>query len=153
MRHVEDLREGSHGGARARGEKEALFQRAVEWLGPVARRVLEEVDEALLLSTGQIADSGLERERDGTLFRAWTLSWPEKEKRGVAPVTLRAWFGSGFHHPHLRGATVHDWPLNVYTEQDARDLVPVLRSVVTADLHNLVFKADWRIIPAARRRS
>jgi hypothetical protein len=66
-------------------------------------------------------------------------------------VTLTAWFGGGFHHPHLRGATVHDWPLNVYDAQDARDLLPVLQGVVTADLHNLVFQADWRIIPAVRR--
>jgi hypothetical protein len=45
---------------------------------------------------------------------------------------------------------VHDWPLNVYAEQDALDLLPMLRSIVVADLHNLVFQADWRIVPSAR---
>jgi hypothetical protein len=149
LRHVEDLRDGTHGGAGARADKEAVFVRAVDWLAPVARRVLEEVDEMVLLSSGQIADSEVQREKDGTLSRSWTLGWPEQAERGVAPVTLRAWFGSGFHHPHVRGATVHDWPLNVYDANDALDLVPVLRGIVTADLHNLVFEADWRIIPWA----
>lgn len=150
QRHVEDLRDGTHGGAEPRAEKEALFERAVEWLGPVVQRVLGEVDEALLLSTGEVADTGLQREDDGTLARTWTLHWPEQVRRGVPPVTIRAWFGGGFHHPHVRGATVHDWPFNVYAEDDALDLLPVLRSVVVADLHNLVFEADWRIIPSAR---
>jgi hypothetical protein len=86
--------------------------------------------------------------RDAT---RWRLTWPEQRDRGIAPVTLTAWFGSGFHHPHLRGATVHDWPLNVYDEADARDLVPLLRGIVAADVHNLVFQADWRIIPAVSR--
>jgi hypothetical protein len=149
LRHVVDLRDGTHGGVGPRDEKEGLFVRAAEWLDPVARQVLTETDEVVLRSTGEISDSGLERETDGTLFRAWTLGWPEQAARGLDPVTLRAWFGGGFHHPHLRGATVHDWPLNVYAESDARDLLPVLRSVVVADLHNLVFEADWRIIPAA----
>lgn len=152
LRHVEDLRDGTHGGVEARGDKEVLFARAVDWLAPVARQVLDEVDEALLLFSGEVADSGLQREDDGTLFRSWTLSWPEQRQRGVAPVTLRAWFGHAFHHPHLRGATVHDWPLNVYTEDDALQLLPILRSVVAADLHNAVFEADWRIIPTARAR-
>jgi hypothetical protein len=126
-----------------------LLERAVDWLSPVARAVLDEVNTMALLSTGEVSDSGLRREDDGTLARSWTLSWPEQRERGIAPVTLRAWFGSGFHHPHLRGATVHDWPLNVYSESDAPDVMPVLRSVVAADLHNLVFEADWRIVPAA----
>jgi hypothetical protein len=151
QRHVDDLRDGTHGGAEPRSDKEALFERAAEWLAPVARQVLDEVDQVLLLSTGEVTDSGLQREGDGTVARTWMLRWPEQQQRGLAPVTLRAWFGGGFHHPHLRGATVHDWPLNLYAEQDAVDLLPVLRSVVTADLHNLVFEADWRIIPSARR--
>jgi hypothetical protein len=152
QRHVEDLRDGTHGGAEPRADKEALFEQAAQWLAPVARAVLEEVDEVLLLSTGEIADSGLRREEGGTVAREWTLTWPEQQGAGVPPVTLRAWFGGGFHHPHLRGATVHDWPLNVYAERDAEELVPVLRSVVAADLHNLVFQADWRIVPSATRR-
>jgi hypothetical protein len=151
LRHVEDLRDGTHGGVEPRADKETLFARAVDWLTPVAERVLREVDEVLLLSTGTISDTGLEREDDGSLVRAWTLSWPEQRDRDIPPVTLRAWFGSGFHHPHLRGSTVHDWPLNLYAPGDADDIATVLRAVVAADVHNLVFQADWRIVPAAVR--
>jgi hypothetical protein len=63
-------------------------------------------------------------------------------------VTLLAYYGIGFHHPHLRGATVGDWPLNVFNEAEAADQLSTLRAIVTADLHNLVFEADYRIIPA-----
>lgn len=152
MRHVEDLRDGTHGGVGSRGDKEELFGRAVEWLTPVAQEVLDEANEVVLLGTGAVADSGLRRDDEGTLLRSWTLGWPQQAERRLAPVSLTAWFGSGFHHPHLRGATVHDWPLNLYAEPDAVELLPVLRSVITADLHNLVFQADWRIIPAALAR-
>jgi hypothetical protein len=149
-RHCEDLRDGTHGGVAPRAEKERLFERAVELIDPVARQTLTEIDDALLERSGRIGDDGLIRSRDGTVSRTWMLTWPEQRDRNLDPVTLAAWFGGGFHHPHLRGATVHDWPLNVYDEQDARDLLPVLRGIVTADLHNLVFQADWRIIPAVR---
>ncbi len=47
----------------------------------------------------------------------WTLSWPEQEQAGILPVTLEAFFGHGFHHPHLRDATVGVWPLNVFSDQ------------------------------------
>jgi hypothetical protein len=46
---------------------------------------------------------------------------------------------------------VHDWPLNVFTVSDAADQLPILRAITTADLHNLVFQADYRIIPAVTR--
>jgi hypothetical protein len=68
-------------------------------------------------------------------------------------VTLLADYGIGFHHPHLRGATVRDWPLNVFTAQDATDQLPIMRAIVAGDLHNLVFEADYRIIPAVMRPS
>ncbi|HXA32454.1 MAG TPA: hypothetical protein VNV87_09365 [Acidimicrobiales bacterium] len=69
----------------------------------------------------------------------------------MAPLTLLAYYGIGFHHPHLRGATVGDWPLNVFTKDDATDQLPVLRAIATAELHNLVYQADYRIIPAVMR--
>ena len=52
---------------------------------------------------------------------------------------------------NLRGATVRDWPLNVFTTRDATDQLPIMRAIVTGDLHNLVFQADYRIIPAVMR--
>jgi hypothetical protein len=66
---------------------------------------------------------------------------------------LHAYFGPGFHHPHLRGATVGDWPLNVFSVQDAADQLPILRAIATSDLHNLVFQSEYRIIPAITRTS
>ncbi|MEN3359887.1 MAG: hypothetical protein V7637_3869 [Mycobacteriales bacterium] len=150
-RHCEDLRDGTHAGVADRAGKERVFERAVEFLDPVARQVLAEVDQFLLERTGEIGDDGLERTGDGTLSRSWRLSWPEQRDRGIAAVTLTAWFGGGFHHPHLRGGTVHDWPLNVYDGSDARELVPILRGIVAADVHNLIFQADWRIVPAVVR--
>ena len=41
---------------------------------------------------------------------------------------------------HLRGASVGVWPLNVFSSEDA-----------AADLHNLVFRSDYRIVPATTR--
>jgi hypothetical protein len=149
LRHCVDLRDGTHAGVETRRDKEQVFERTSALLDPVVREVLDEVDEFLLARTGEIDDFGLERESSGTVRRTWTLSWPEQRERGISPVTISAWFGGGFHHPHLRGGTVHDWPLNVYDEQDAADLKPTLRGIVTADVHNLIFEADWRIIPAA----
>jgi len=68
-------------------------------------------------------------------------------------MTLCAYYGSSFHHPHLRGATVGDWPLDVFTVDDAADQLPNMRAIATSDLHNSVFQADYRIIPAVTRPS
>jgi hypothetical protein len=82
---------------------------------------------------------------------AWELSWPEQRNVRVPPIMLHAYFGAGFHHPHLRGGTVGDWPLNVFSVQDATDQLPILRAIATCDLHNLVFQSDYRIVPAVTR--
>jgi hypothetical protein len=36
----------------------------------------------------------------------------------------------------------------VFDEEQAAALVPPLRAMASADLHNLVFQRDYRIIPA-----
>jgi hypothetical protein len=151
IRHFDDLRDRTHGGSVSRHDKEAHFAHAVELLAPVARQALDEINGDLLLDTGQIVAPGLERDADGSLTASWDLRWPEQLAVGVAPVTLLAYYGIDFHHPHLRGATVGDWPLNVFTVHDAADQLPILRAIVTGDLHNLVFQADYRIIPAVMR--
>lgn len=46
----------------------------------------------------------------------WRLNWSEQVERGLVPVTLR--LGSG-RIPPSAGATVQDWPLNVYSDDDA----------------------------------
>jgi hypothetical protein len=55
---------------------------------------------------------------------------------------------AGAHHPHLQGGTTGDWPLNVVDDTQAAAELPVLRGMASADLHNLVFQRDYRIIPA-----
>jgi hypothetical protein len=151
LRHFADLRDGTHGNAATRTDKERLFSAAVPLIGPYARQVLEEMNDGMLLGTGTIGDSGIRPSQDGGLEAAWTLSWPEQRAAGVAPVTLQATYGGGFHHPHLRGATVGHWPLNVFDAGQAAAELPVLRAVAAADLHNLVFQRDYRLIPATTR--
>ena len=151
VRHFDDLRDQTHGGSVSRHDKEAHFAHAVELLAPVARQTLDEINRYLLLDAGRVAASGLQRDVDGGLTASWALAWPEQRAAGLDPVTVLAYYGIGFHHPHLRGATVGDWPLNVFTVQDAADELPIMRAIVTADLHNLVFQADYRIVPVVMR--
>lgn len=151
MRHFVDLRDGTHGGSSSRHDKEAHFALAVQLLDPVARQALDEINSYLLLNTGKIVATGLQHESDGSLSASWNLVWPEQQTAGVDPVTIYAYYGIGFIHPHLRGATVRDWPLNIFTDGDARDQLPILRAIVTSDLHNIVFQSDYRFIPAVTR--
>src|SRR6202451_1698765 len=148
IRHFEDLRDGTHCGSASRKEKEAHFEKAVLLLAPIARQVLNEMNIDLLRDTGQITESGLLRTPDGGLNASWALSWPEQHAAGIEPIVLQAYFGGGFHHPHLRGTTVHDWPFDVFNEEDAAAQLSILRAIASSDLHNLVYRADYRIVPA-----
>jgi len=147
IRHFEDLRDGTHGGSASREDKEAHFENAVQLLAPIARQVLNEMNMNLLRDTGQLTESGLRRTPDGGLNASWALSWPEQQAAGIEPIVLQAYFGGGFHHPHLRGTTVHDWPLNVFSEEDAAAQLSILRAIASSDLHNLVYLSDYRIVP------
>jgi len=120
----------------------------VRLLAPIARQVLTEMNTSLLLDTGQLTETGLLRTADGGLNASWALSWPEQRAASVQAIVLQAYFGGGFHHPHLRGTTVHDWPLNVFCDEDAAAQLPILRAIASSDLHNLVFRADYGIVPA-----
>jgi hypothetical protein len=151
MRHFEDLRDGTHGGSASRKDKEAHFERAVQLLAPIAREVLTEMNTSLLLDTGQLTETGLLRTPDGGLSASWILSWPEQRTAGLPPLALQAYFGGGFHHPHLRGTTVQDWPLNVFSEGDAAAQRSILQAIASSDLHNLVYRADYRIVSAVTR--
>jgi hypothetical protein len=152
IRHFVDLRDNTHGGSTGRHDKEDHFARAVELLHPVASQVLREMNTLLLLESGRITGTGLQRTPDGGLVASWALSWPEQRSAGVSPVVLMGYYGIGFHHPHLRGATVGDWPLNIFSRSDAADQLHLLRSIASAELHNLVFQADSTIVPAVSRR-
>jgi hypothetical protein len=148
IRHFEDLRDGTHGGSASRKDKEAHFEKAVQLLAPIARQVLAEMNTSLLLDTGQLKETGLRRSADGGLNASWALSWPEQRAAGIQPIVLQAHFEGGFHHPHLRGTTVHDWPLNVLNDEDAAAQLSILRAIASSDLHNLVYRTDYRIVPA-----
>lgn len=152
MRHFVDLRDNTHGGSTSRHHKEDHFVRAVELLHPVAGQVLREMDTLLLLQSGRITGTGSQRTPDGGLAASWALTWPEQRSAAVSPVVLMTYYGIGFHHPHLRGATVGDWPLNIFTRSDAADQLHLLRAIASAELHNLVFQADYTIVPAVSRR-
>jgi hypothetical protein len=150
LRHFADLRDGTHGGARSRRDKERLFVAAVPLLDPYARQALEEINTYLLLGTGEVTATGVRRSADGGTDAVWALSWPEQQAAGIKPIVLRAYFGAGFAHPHLQSGTVGDWPLNVFDEQQAARELPTLRAMAATDIHNLVFQlgGDVRIIPA-----
>jgi hypothetical protein len=150
VRHFADLRDGTHGGASSRSDKERLFTDAVEMLDPYARQVLKEINTYLLLNTGQVTASGTRRSSDGGLDAVWGLSWPEQEGAGITPLVIRAYYGIGFLHPHLQSGTVGDWPLNVFDEEQAAAEVPTMRAIASAELQNMVLKlgGDIRIIPA-----
>ena len=145
--HFADQRDGTHGGASSRQGKEHLFTAAVALLDPHARQPLQEINTDLLLSTGEVTATGVRRRRDG-VEAIWTLSWPEQQAAGINPIVIRAYYSAGAHHPHLQAGTVGDWPLNVFDEEQAAAQLPTLRAMASADLHNLVFQRDYRIIPA-----
>jgi len=147
LRHFADLRDGTHGGAVSRPEKERLFIAAVALLDPHARQPLSEINADLLNGTGEVAATGARRRR-GDVEAIWALSWPEQKAAGISPVIIRAYYGAAAHHPHLQAGTAGDWPLNVFDEQQAAAQLPTLRAIASADLHNLVFQRDYRIIPA-----
>jgi len=153
LRHFDDLRDGTHGGATSRKEKEQFFVAAVSLLDPDVRQALEEVNTYLLLGTGDVTTSGVRRSTDGGIEAVWRLSWPEQRAAGIQPVIIRAYFGSGFHHPHLQSGTAGDWPLNVFDEEQAAAELPTLRALAAVDVHNLVFQmgGDVHIIPATVR--
>jgi hypothetical protein len=147
LRHFADLRDGTHGGATSRPDKERLFTAALALLDPHARQSLHEINTHLLLGTGEVTATGARRHGAG-VDAVWALSWPEQHASGIDPIIIRALYSAGAHHPHLRGGTVGDWPLNVFDEEQAAAELPTVRAIASADIHNLVFQRDYRIIPA-----
>ena len=154
LRHFADLRDGTHHGAASRRDKERLYTQAVALIDPVARQVLDELNADLLLDTGTVTVTGVQDDGSGGQVAVWALSWPEQKAAEVSPIEIRAYFGIGFLHPHLRGAALGDWPLNVFDEEQAAAELPTLRAIASADIHNLVFQTggDYRIIPAVLKR-
>lgn len=86
MRPFADLRDGTHGGARSRPDKERLFAAAVQLLDPHARQALEEIDTNLLLGVGEVTATGVRSSADDGSDAVWALSWPEQQAAGVEPI-------------------------------------------------------------------
>jgi hypothetical protein len=150
LRHFADLRDGSHGAATSRQEKERLFAKAVALLDPYTREALDEIDADLLLHTGEITSTGVRRSATAGLEAVWKLTWPQQRAARINPIVIRAYFSLGSPHPHLQGGTVGDWPLNVFDEDQAAAELATLRTIAAAEIHNLVFQTggDYRIISA-----
>lgn len=152
--HFADLRDGTHGAAAVgRAEKEALFCEAVALIDPYARQVLNEINDTLLLGSGIPRATGVVRHSSGDVAASWTLEWPEQRHFGLPPLTLSAFYGRDFHHPHLRGGSVGVWPLNVFTPAQGAAALPTLRAIAAAEIHNLVFESDYRLAPATALRA
>src|SRR5260370_39276665 len=132
FRHFADLRDGTHGGATSRRDRDRLFPAAVALLDPYARQALDEINTQLLLDTGEVTATGVRTSADGGVDAVWALSWPEQRAAGIKPIVLRAYYGAGFHHPHLQSGTVGDWPLNVFDEEQAAAELPTLRAMAAA---------------------
>ena len=149
LRHFADLRDVTHGGASSRPDNERLFTEAVALLDAYALQVLDEINHYLLLETGEVTGTGIRRSADGP-DAVWALSWPKQQAAGITPLTIRAYYGAGFLHPHLQSGTVGDWPLNVYDDEQAAAELPTLRGIASAELQNLVLRlrGDIRISPA-----
>src|SRR5260370_13532434 len=88
IRHFEDLRDCTHGGSTARKDKEAHFEKAVQLLAPIARRVLNEMNTNLLLDTGQLTESGLRRTPDGGMNTSSTFRWSQQTAAVAEPSVL-----------------------------------------------------------------
>src|SRR6266700_6536083 len=78
LRHFADLRDGTHGGASSRRDKERLFAPAVALLDPQARQVLDEINTYLLLDEGEVTATGVRPHHAG-VEAVWALSWPAQQ--------------------------------------------------------------------------
>lgn len=155
-RHVHDLVTRTFEGRSEWPERVALFDRAVQLLDPLVCAVLAEVDELFLDSTGTLTRRRVE-EDDGSVAQRWELSWPRQRSATgrdggpVAPMRVVALFRRSFNHPHLRGSSAGDWPMQVLDEADAVRQEPVVRALVEAELHQRIFEGRWHVLPSAVR--
>jgi len=154
-RHLDDLRTRSYEGAAARADRDQVFRRAVELLGPVVTAALERVDRDWLEGTGEVRARPPGGDGKGGLVASWELTWPEqraarslRDGGAVEGVQVVAWFAEGFTHGHLRGSRAGNWPLQVVDAADAQRQALVVGAIVEAELHERIFHAGWRVLPA-----
>lgn len=62
-----------------------------------------------------------------------------------------ALFRRTFNHPHLRGSTAGDWPMQVLDAADAARQEPIVRAIVEVELHQRIFEGRWGVVPRTVR--
>ena len=157
MRHLADLAARSYEGAESWPDRLAVFHRAVALLDPTIRGVLTEANATFLEDTGEISRH-IAKQDDGSVAEHWELSGPRqrdavaRDGGPVPPVQVIAWFRRSFNHPHLRGSTAGDWPLQVTTTEDAARQAPIVHAIVEAELHQRIYEGRYPVMPVAVRK-
>ena len=157
LRHLDDLVQRSFEGATSWPDRLALFHRAVDLLDPVVRNAFADADTMFLEGTGKVTRRSVEDD-DGSVAEHWELSWPRqrdavsRDGGPVPPVQVIAWFRRSFNHPHLRGSTAGDWPLQVTTTEDAARQAPIVHAIVEAELHQRIYEGRYPVMPVAVRK-
>jgi hypothetical protein len=159
-RHVEDLRTDTYEGA-AGPEREARYRAAFDLLSIVATGVLGDIDELLLLGTGDISIQPPGPDGHGGLIGSWMLSWPALREarnritgKALSPVTISAVWPAGFVHPHLvaggainpRAESLTAWPMQIASAEEAAQQEPLLWALATAEVHDRIYHSSWRVL-------
>jgi hypothetical protein len=106
LRHFTDLRDGTHGGASSRRDRQRLYTAAVALLDAYARQALREINTDLLLGTSEMTARGARRSASGGLDTVWALSWPEQRAAHIEPIVIRAY---GYVTPTSLGSARWSW--------------------------------------------
>jgi hypothetical protein len=161
LRHLEDLKKDAYEGASG-AARYVRYMAAFELLTPIAVDVLQQVNALLLRGEGDVSVRAPGPDGDGGQIGSWVLSWPDLSEsrsrftgKALQPVTISAVFPRGFTHPHLvaggpvdpRAASLVAWPMQVTSREDAEQQRPVLWAIATAEVHDRIYKASWRVIP------
>jgi DNA-binding IclR family transcriptional regulator len=156
MRHLADLRAMTYEGAVGRESQQRTFQEAVRLLGPVVDEVLGELNERLLLGSGEITRQTSDSQSDGAAV-AWSLTWPDQRAAIVRatgeplqPISVVARLRPSHIHGHLGGSYFGDWPMQIVGPEDARRQATIVLAIAEAELHQRIFDAggNWRLVPA-----
>jgi hypothetical protein len=98
LRHFADLRDGTHGEARSRPDKERRYAAAVPLLDPYARQALGEINTDLLLGTGEVSATGVRRSANGGVEAVWGRRFPTcarwRRRRASTRAYLETMMGS-----------------------------------------------------------
>ena len=160
-RHLEDLEFDAYEGAKDREDRNAVFASAFELLTPVALEVLQDFNLHVLAGVGDLTVHHLSHREGLGLFGTWECSWPEQrgarsrfDDSAIPPLQLQVFFPGNFTHGHLmigrpfyEDQPVSCWLMQVTDEGDASRQRHALESICETQIHELIFTANWRIIP------